>query len=193
MPNSPCSRRFLDSMTATITLRYISDGPGYHATRAAGSACKPLLHQDRVRKSLPEQEESRRRRARHHQQPPMGEGDESNLRKEHLCLQQRPASRAMEVRRQQSQKLHKQAMLSLRRRAASPHRSRRQASKKATESQSRKAISQRVSPASDSLFSVMLCHNAGSCRQSLYMERWQGSAALSGGAQWTTQARETDM
>ena len=156
-------------MTATITLRYISGGPGCHATRAASSACRPPLHQDRVRKSLPEQEESRRRRTPHHQQPPMDEGDENNLRKQHLCLQQRQASRAMKVRRQQTRKPHEQIMLPLRRkqhllqalrRAASPHRSRRQASKKAMESQSWKTISQRVSPASDSLSNVTLCQNA---------------------------------
>ena len=169
MPTSACFRRFIDSMTATITLRYISVGPGYHATRAAGSACRPLLHQDRVSISLPEQEESRRRRARHHQQPPMGEGDGNNLRKQHLCHQQRQASRAMKVGKQQSRKPHKQTTTPLRRkqhllqaltRAASPHRSRRQAGKKATEFQSWRTISQRVSPASDSLSSGVLCQNA---------------------------------
>ncbi len=35
--------------------------------------------------------------------------------------------------------------------------------------------------------------NAGSCRQNLYMEPCKGTAALSGGAQWNTQANEIDM
>ena len=49
-----------------------------------------------------------------------------------------------------------------------------------------------------SLRQPLQCHalperNAGSCRQTIYMEPCNGSAALSGGAQWTTQVRETDM